>query len=433
MKLSWTFITAATCALAVPAHATNFDFWYGNTGSIEAAIQRACQDFNSSQQTDKVNCVGQGSYDAAMQKAIAAYRSKTHPVLIQFVEAGTLDLMLSGAVVPVAEFLSGQQSDDIIPGARSYYETSKGELISQPYNGSTIVLYGNSELLAKAGLSELPKTWEDLAAAAQKLKDVGVGCPFVTDADPWRVLEQFSARHGIAIASKNNGYDGLDATYTFNSSLVAQHMSNLEKWHKSGLVKLNQDTAAGNYTAAFNSGECAMMEGSTGSFGAAYKALGDKVEVALAPMYSGHERYNTLIGGGSLWMMKNHSAEEYRAAGAFLNFLREPETQLKLTESTGYIPITKAGLEELRKAGSTGRPELAVADLGAVSLSVPSSPFSKGIRLGFFVKFRELFKEETQKAFNGQQPMQSALDSAATKGDALLRRFEQTYRNAKQP
>ena len=176
--------TAAFLVGASAVHAAEIEFWYGNTGKIEEAIQAHCSAFNDSQAEHRISCVGQGGYEAGMQKAIAAYRSQQHPVLIQFFDAGTLDLMLSDAVVPVQEIMPDAPWDDYINGARSYYETSTGELISQPYNGSTLIFYSNMEMLGEAGIDEVPQTWESVMEAARQLKDAGVACPFTTDAHP---------------------------------------------------------------------------------------------------------------------------------------------------------------------------------------------------------------------------------------------------------
>ncbi len=430
--------TSALSALALLAgttlgQAADIEFWYGNTGTGETAIQAACSAFNEAQSVHRVTCVGQGSYETGMQKAIAAYRSQQHPVLIQFFDAGTLDLMLSGAVLPVEELAPDVDWGDYINGARSYYETSKGELFSQPYNGSTLIFYGNRELLEKAGITELPATWEGVVEAARALKAAGVDCPFATDAHPWRVLEQFSARHGLAVASQNNGYGGLDAEYVFNSGPVAQHLQNLAGWREEGLVKLDADTASGKYTTAFNTGECAMMEGSTGSYGAAHGALGEKVEIAMAPMYEGYERHNTLIGGASIWAMKGHDEAQYEAARAFLDFLRRDDQQIEFTRVTGYVPVTKSALEALEDSDDAGSLEFATAPLGVESLNQPGDDNSRGIRLGFYVQFRDVFMEETQKAFTGAQSMQAALDNAAARGNEMLRRFEQTYQGVELP
>ncbi|MDO5647633.1 MAG: extracellular solute-binding protein [Paracoccus sp. (in: a-proteobacteria)] len=128
---------------------------FGGTG--EKAVQAHCEALNASQADHKVTCINQGSYEESMQKAIAAVRSNQHPVLIQFFDAGTLDLMLSGVMEPVQQAMPDVDWSSYIAGARSYYETSKGELYSQPYNASTLIFYGNKELLAKAAWTPCPK------------------------------------------------------------------------------------------------------------------------------------------------------------------------------------------------------------------------------------------------------------------------------------
>ena len=176
-----------------------------------------------------------------------------------------------------------------------------------------------------------------------------------------------------------------------------------------------------------------MMEGSTGSYGAAFQALGDKVKIAMAPMYQGVERRNTLIGGASVWVMKGHSEDEYAAAKAFLDFLREDDSQIEFTRMTGYMPVTKAALDKLVESGKSKDLEFATAEMGVNSLNQPGDEDSRGIRLGFYVQFRDIFQEETQKAFNGEQTMQTALDNSVKRGNELLRRFEQTYKGVQLP
>ncbi|MEM9778627.1 MAG: extracellular solute-binding protein [Pseudomonadota bacterium] len=417
----------ALSAVAPMTQAADIEFWYGNTGRIETAIQSHCAAFNEAQSEHTVTCVGQGGYEAGMQKAIAAYRSEEHPVLIQFFDAGTLDLMLSDAVVPVYSLFDDVDWSDYNIGAKGYYETSTGELFSQPYNGSTLIFYANMEELEAVGVTEVPATWEAVIETATKLRDAGHACPFATDGHPWRVLEQFSARHGVPIASNNNGYGGLDADYTFNSGLIAEHLNNLATWREAGLVRLNADTEIGHYFQAFTGGECAMAEGSTGGYGAAFEALGETVGIAMAPIYEGTERRNTYIGGASIWVMKGHAPEEIEAAKAFLNFVRQDAQQIAFTEATGYMPVTMSALNELVESGKSEELVFATAELGVASLNQPGTEATKGIRLGFYVQFRDIFQEETEKAFNGDQTMQAALDASVARGNELLRRFEQTY------
>ncbi|RUV78450.1 extracellular solute-binding protein, partial [Mesorhizobium sp. M5C.F.Ca.IN.020.14.1.1] len=302
-----------------------------------------------------------------------------------------------------------------------------------PYNGSTLIFYGNMEQLGKVGVTELPDTWEEVADAARKLKASGHACPLVTDGHPWRILEQFAASHGVPIATKHNGYGGLDAEYAFNQGLIADHMKNLAEWHKEGLLRLNPETKAGKYEPAFAAGECAMVNSSTGFYAAAFEALGDKVAIGLTPLYEGKTRHNTFIGGAAIYVMKGHADDKVTAAKAFLDFIRTPAQQIEFSRATGYMPVTLTALNELVASGKADAKEFATAKVGVDSLNQPSTEDTKGIRLGFFTPARDIFIEETTKAFNGEQDMQAALDSAVKRGNELLRRFEQTYAGVELP
>lgn len=433
MKLSTLTFAAALMAGSSAAEAANFEFWYGNTGKVEEAIVKMCEGFNASQSEHRVTCVGQGSYELVIQKAIAAYRAKKPPLMIQFMDAGTLDIMLSDAVVPVQDIDKNVDWNNFIPGERSYYETRSGKLYAQPLNASTLLFYTNRTLLEKAGVTETPKTWEQVVEAARKLKEAGIACPYALNAEPWVVLEQFSARHGLPIATKHNGYDGLDAEYVFNTTLAAKHLGNLVEWRKEGLMKLGADTKAGNYAAAFRAGECAMTEGSSGLYSGFTDAFADKykLSVDMAPMYDGQERHNTFVGGASIYVMKGHGDEQVDGAKAFLTFVRQPEQQLTFAAATGYVPVTKNALDAI--AESANKAKFATAPLGIASMSAPATPDTRGIRLGSYIQFRQVFAEETDKAFAGQQSMQAALDRTKKRGDEQLRRFEQTYKGVELP
>ena len=53
---------------------------------------------------------------------------------------------------------------------------------------------------------------------------------------------------------------------------------------------------------------------------------------------------------------------------------------------------------------------------------------SKGLRLGSFDQIRGIIDEELEGVWSGSKSAQEALDSAAERGNKLLRRFEQANR-----
>src|SRR5919199_1543874 len=56
-----------------------------------------------------------------------------------------------------------------------YYSTAKGEMLSMPFNSSSMVMWINKDGFRKAGLDgdKPPKTWPEVFEAAKKLKGAG--------------------------------------------------------------------------------------------------------------------------------------------------------------------------------------------------------------------------------------------------------------------
>ena len=106
-KLLSAATTIAALALATaPAMAqTKFEFWYGLSGDLSERIQEMCSAFNASQADYEIVCVSQDNYEANLQNTIAAFRANKQPTVTQISDGGTLDLMLSGAYVPVRQLM----------------------------------------------------------------------------------------------------------------------------------------------------------------------------------------------------------------------------------------------------------------------------------------------------------------------------------------
>src|SRR5580692_684971 len=64
--------------------------------------------------------------------------------------------------------------DDFSAGGRQFAENDKGEMHSLPWSVDYFILYWNKELFAKKGIA-LPKTFDEMAAAAEKLTDPASG------------------------------------------------------------------------------------------------------------------------------------------------------------------------------------------------------------------------------------------------------------------
>jgi sn-glycerol 3-phosphate transport system substrate-binding protein len=439
-------MTVAVAALALTTASANaadrikFDFWYGNTGAIAEVVSKHCDLFNASQDKYQAVCTGQGGYDKAEQNTIAAYRAKQQPALVQIYDAGTVNFMLSGAVIPAVEFAKDHNMnvpwDSYFGGIKNYYATSKGEMWSFPYNSSTAVMYWNKDAWARIGKTEAPKTWGEYEADLKAMKEKGVACGLAYDYDTWMNLEQFSAANDLPIATMNNGYDGLGAELVFNKTPFVDHMKKYLEWTKAGYAQLQTEQVGKDIDQAFGDGTCASIIESIADFKTFKKtANGFKWGVTMIPTLEAGKRKNTLVGGASLWVMQGKSKEEYEAVTAFLNYVTAPETGQKyIVDNTGYIPVRADGLDLLNKAKFYENPDNAGREVAIQSLTASNgTPVTRGVRLGNFTSIRKELRSELEAAFAGKKDMQVAIDDAVKAGNDILRRYEQTFKDAKLP
>ncbi|MEO1398173.1 MAG: extracellular solute-binding protein, partial [Pseudomonadota bacterium] len=263
MKLGFINVTAIAVAFSAPAafaqEKVKFEYWYGLSGQLGDAIEQTCDRFNASQGQYEIVCIGQNGYANAVQNSIAAFRANQHPTVIQAYDAGTADLMMSGEFYPVhqmmADFGIEIDWDDYFPGIANYYASSTGELFSMPFNSSTPMLYINREHYAAAGIEDFPETWEQFEANLRTLKDADQACAYAYAPSSWIDLEQFSMAHGAPIASNNNGYDGLNSEYLYNTTVHVQHMENIKRWLDEDLLEIRTTQGGLNARDSFSQGE----------------------------------------------------------------------------------------------------------------------------------------------------------------------------------
>ena len=435
-------VLAAVVAFATSAVAekTKFDLWHGLSGDLAGVVEQVCQRFNTSQADYEIVCTSQGTYDAALQNAIAAYRAKKAPTIVQVFDVGTLDMLLSDAIVPAHQLMAenGYSIDwsDYFASVSDYYADSKGKLSSFPFNSSTAMLYWNTDALAKIGRSEAPQTIEDFAAAMQALKGAGYDCPFAWDYYVWIAVEQFSAIHNLPVATRANGREGLDAELVFNTTRLVDFIKLLKGAYDRGELKIKTAATGQGVVQAFASGACQMMFSSIGDHGTVGKTAGPDLhwDVAPLPVYAGTQRRSSLVGGASLWVLKSHGAGQYKGAAAFFNFLATPEAALFWSTNTGYIPVTKSSFEFMQAQGFYDKAPVKGRERAIASLTAsPESPPSRGVRLGGFVQIRKEITDAMVEIISGKASVEEALNAAAMRGNVVLRRFEKTYAGKAMP
>jgi sn-glycerol 3-phosphate transport system substrate-binding protein len=420
----------AAALAATPAHAvTEIQWWHAMSGELRPVVEQLAADFNAQQSEYRIVPDYKGQYTQTMTAALFAVRSRQHPAIVQVNEVATATMMAAkGSTYPVFELMREQgvsfDPAAYLPAVSGYYTDASGNMLSFPFNASTPILYYNKDQFRLAGLDPevAPRTWPEVEAAAIKLLAAGIPCGFTTAWPSWVHVENLSAVHDRPIASRENGFGGLDAALTFNHATAVRHLTALAAWNKTGIF--DYGGRADRADAKFHGSQCGMYVTSSATRPDILANAKFEVGYGLMPYWPEDAApQNSIIGGATLWVLKGRPAPEYRGVAQFFAFLSRPEVQARWHQGTGYLPITRAAYALSRRQGFyDANPGTDIA-IRQITLREPT-PNTKGLRIGSFLLVRDVIEDELEQAIAGKVPPQAALDAAVRRGNEILRRFE---------
>ena len=428
--------TAATLA-AGGAHAqtahTRVTFWHAMPGPLGEEVNRMCAAFNASQKETEIVPVFRGTYPETLTAAIAAWRAGQAPHLVQMFEVGTGSMLAAGPAVKQTWQLIEETKVPIdpaayVPAVKGYYSLPDGRLASMPFNSSTPVMWYSKDAFEKAGLDpeKAPTTWAELIAAARTLKaKAAAPSPVTSSWFSWVQLECFSAMHDIPFATKANGFEGLDTELRVNTPPFVKQLTRLLDMSKEGLFKYaGRDNAPDPLFAAQDVAIGFMSSGSRAATVRDAKFRWGEAMLPYDPELKA-DPLNSVIGGASLWTMTapGRTPAEYVGVARFLQFIAQPKQDAEWHQRTGYVPVTTAGYEESKAQGYYEKNPGADVPIRQLARG-PVTANSRGFRLGRMPEIRNIIYEEVEKALQGQQGAQAALDSVVTRGNVVLRAFE---------
>ncbi|MBV9653170.1 MAG: sn-glycerol-3-phosphate ABC transporter substrate-binding protein UgpB [Acetobacteraceae bacterium] len=412
-------------------------WWHAMTAANAEQVNRVAADFNASQDRAEITAVYKGTYPDLLNATIAAFRAGQAPHVAQIFEVGTGSMLAAGKAVKQNWQLAQEAGVTIdpaqfVPAVRGYYSLPDGRLASMPFNSSTAVMWYNKDAFAAAGLDpeQPPATWPGLVSACAQLKAKNaIEVPMMTSWPSWIQFEQYSAIHDLPFATEADGFNGLGAELVFNSPAHARHLQRLMDMSRDGTFRYGgRGDAPENL---FPAGTAAIMFESSGNRGLYSRTSKFRWGEAMLPFDPAviAAPNNAIIGGASLWAMTapNRTAEEYRAVGALMAFIAEPDQVALWHQKTGYIPTTEAGYELSRQQGWYEQNPGADIPIRQLTRGHVTDN-SRGLRLGRLPEIRTILEEEIERALQGEQTAQAALDRAVERGNKVLRDFQRSVR-----
>src|SRR5205814_9488958 len=129
---------------------TEIQWWHSMGGALGEKVNDLAAKFNATQKDYKLVPVCKGQYPESRTAAIAAFRAGNAPHILQVFEVGTATMMAAkGAVVPVTKLMTDAKepfdSKAYLPTVAGYYTDPKGNMLSFPFNSSTVMFYVNKD------------------------------------------------------------------------------------------------------------------------------------------------------------------------------------------------------------------------------------------------------------------------------------------------
>ncbi len=257
------------------------------------------------------------------------------------------DYQADGLLLPAKDYVSEETYAKFYP---SFLEQSvvDGTVWAIPDLASARALYYNVDILKEAGV-EVPKTWDDLTAACQKILD-----HFDGNVYPWGVdMTTDEGQACFAYYIWNNGGDFVDekGNWTLNSAKNVEAIEYVINMVKSGYTNTDPATETRyDNQDMFGAGKVAMMIGPN-SIPAYLEAGNYTVNYAVAPIPTNS---GTSVSAGVMDRFmcfdNDYSDAELAAIKTFFDFFYEDSRYSDWVLMEGFLPATIAGGEAVAAA-----------------------------------------------------------------------------------
>ncbi len=320
---------------------TQLTLWQGvNPPPNRDVLQKLVDTFNQQHPDIQVESLYVGQGDQQMPKILSAVVGNAAPDMLWFPPMLTGQLVELNALRSLDDFLSASPLKPQLDRTLFDTMTYEGKTWSIPFSTNNVGIFYRPSLFKAAGITELPKTWEDFRQVAKRLtRDTngdgrvdshGILLPL--GKGEWNVFTwlPFMWSGGGELIGRPNA--GAEALNIVNEGAIAA----LQFWRdlvQDGSAILSQPER-GYELDGFIAGKVAMQISGPWTLG---QLQSTNVDFGVLPIPIG-ARPATAIGGENLFLFKSTPARE-RAAFTFAEYVMSEAFQTEWAIGTGYLPI----------------------------------------------------------------------------------------------
>jgi multiple sugar transport system substrate-binding protein len=230
-------------------------------------------------------------------------------------------------------------SDDYFPGVLEMSEVD-GILYGVPWYVDTRVLFYRSDLLARAGFQEPPRTWSAWLEAMRRLEAVvGAGhYAILLSPETWEPQVILALQLGAELLTDGDRRGG------FQSPRFREAFRWYLDLFQRGLAPSGSEGRVGNLYRDFAAGHFAMLVSGPWDLGELARRLPAELASAWATAPLPAPRENgpgvSLAGGASLVLTRTSPRQDQ--AWKLVEYLSEPEQQVELHRLSGDLPARRS-------------------------------------------------------------------------------------------
>jgi len=230
--------------------------------------------------------------------------------------------------------LSAQDLADFYPIyiTSNQYPEFNGQMLSFPFTKSVLVMYYNADKLKEAGL-QVPKTWDEFAAACKKFSGDTKGYAIAIDASTFNGM----------VYSRGGELINQDQTqWRFNEQAGVDSLAMIQDLVKSGCAYLIEKAFADQN--AFGQGKVVFTLSSSSGFPFYQQEVANGAKqnwsVAMIPQ-KGSAQPVTTSYGANIAMFKS-TPEKQLASWLFIKHFTSTQPNAEWSVATGYLPIRQS-------------------------------------------------------------------------------------------
>ncbi|HEV7921914.1 MAG TPA: sugar ABC transporter substrate-binding protein [Thermoanaerobaculia bacterium] len=280
--------------------------------------------------------VQQIPWTAAHEKLLTAYVGESTPDVAQMGNTWIPEFVAMRALADVANVMP---PEDYFPGIWATNVVA-GTVYGIPWYVDTRVLFYRSDILAKAGFPDGPRTWAQWRVAMQRIRQQHLSrYAILLPTNEWEPIVM------LALSNHSTLLDPAGTRGEFRQPPFATAFAWYAETFRDGYAPAFSNTQIANLYQQFAQGDFAMYITGPWNVGEFRKRLPaelqDKWATAPLPAPDASQPMGiSMAGGSSLVIFKD--TKHRAAAEKLIRFLSQPEQQVRFFELTGDLPARRA-------------------------------------------------------------------------------------------